>query len=312
MANWKHLFAFFLLVCLGCKAQTVSPADLNKRIERRVRATFNIPTQVNVDVSPRKPQSDFPGYDTVTVTFSNGAKTQSHDFLLSQDGKTLASVVKMDVSKDPYQAIVDKIDVAGRPYRGAKDAKVTVVVYDDFQCPFCSRFHSTLFDNVMKTYGDRVKVIYKDYPLFEIHPWAGRAAINSHCLMKQSMGAYWDFADYVHANPKAIQGEKRPIENQFAELDKVTLDIAGKHSVNNAAMQQCVKDQPREELDASVKEAQALGVNATPAVFVNGYKIDGAVPATELTATLDRALTDAGVKTSAQQATAAAPAPQAK
>ena len=306
MAILKRLFLFLALVCLGCSAQSSSP-DLNRRIENQVRSAFKIPAQVKVEIGPRKASSEFTGYDAVTITFSTPEKSQSHDFLISKDGKSLVSVLKLDLTKDPYADVMSKIDTTGRPYRGAKDAKVVIVVYDDFQCPFCSRMHQTLFDNVMKTYGDRVKVIYKDYPLFEIHPWAGRAAINSNCLAKQSLGAYWDFADYVHANGKSIQGEKRPVDLQFAELDRVTLEIGGKHSVDKEKLQQCIKEQPGKDLEASVKEAESLGVNATPALFVNGRKLDGAVPAQELTAVLDRALADEGEKPPAP-AVAATPA----
>ncbi len=89
--------------------------------------------------------------------------------------------------------------------------------------------HQTLND-VLKSYGDRIKLVYKDYPLFEIHPWAERAALDSGCLAKQSEGAYWEFADYVHANPQQIKGEKRALPGQIAELDKITFDIGKKHS----------------------------------------------------------------------------------
>ncbi len=130
-----------------------------------------------------------------------------------------------------------KIDLNGRPVRGNKDAKVTVVVYDDFQCPYCSRLHQTLND-VLKTYGDQIKVVYKDFPLLEIHPWAERAAIDSGCLAKQSAGAYWDFADYVHANGHQIQGEKRPVDAQLSELDRITMDVGKRHSADVATRSQ--------------------------------------------------------------------------
>ncbi len=291
----KKLFVLAVLLTLGCSAQqTTQSQDLNHRIERQIRATYKIPGYVNVEVGAPKANSEFPNYDSVTVTFSRGESKQSHDFLVSKDGKSLLSVTKMDLQKDPFAEIMSKIDTTGRPWRGAKDAKVTVVVYDDFQCPFCTRMHQTLFNDVMKTYGDRVKVIYKDYPLFEIHPWAGRAAVNSNCLADQSVGAYWDFADYIHANPKAISGDKRPVENQLAELDRITLDFGKKHSVDAAKLEQCVKTQPKDKLDASVKEAEALGVSATPAIFINGQKLEGAVPAAEFKSMLDQALKDAG------------------
>ena len=104
-------------------------------------------------------------------------------------------MTKLDLTNDPYAEIMKKIDVSGRPTRGNKDAKVVVVNYDDFECPFCSRMHATLFPGIFKEYGDRVLFIYKDYPLEEIHPWAVHAAVNANCLAAQNADAYWDYAD---------------------------------------------------------------------------------------------------------------------
>lgn len=287
----KKLIVFAMLLCLGCSAQQASDQqELSRRIERQIRSTYKVPGYVDIAVGPKSASAEFPNFDAVSVTFSKGESKQTHEFLVDKSGKTLFSLMKMELDKDPFAEVMSKIDVKGRPWRGNKDAKVTVVVYDDFQCPYCTRMHVTLFNDVMKTYGDRVKVIYKDYPLFEIHPWAGRAAINSHCLAQQSNGAYWDYTDYVHANPKAISGDKRPIENQFAELDRITMDFGRKHSTDLARLEQCVKAQPQEMLASSVKEAQSLGVDATPAMFVNGMKLDGAVPAREFKAVLNQAL----------------------
>ena len=188
---------------------------------------------------------------------------------------------------------MSKIDLTGRPVRGNPEAKVTVVVYDDYQCPFCTRMHQELL-SLMKTYGDRIKVYYKDYPLFEIHPWAGRAAVDSNCLARQNGEAFWDFADEVHASGRQISGEKRPLPDQFAAVDHIATDIGKKHNLNPAVLAQCIKEQSTKDLDNSVKEAESLGVNATPYLFVNGQKVEGAVPEAELKAVLDNALRDAG------------------
>ena len=118
---------------------------------------------------------------------------------MSKDGKTLISMKQMDLTRDPQAETMAKIDLQGRPVRGNKDAKVTVVVYDDFQCPYCSRMHQTLND-VRRATATGIKVVYKDFPLTEIHPWAERAAIDSECLAKADGSAYWDFAETVHAN----------------------------------------------------------------------------------------------------------------
>ena len=142
-------------------------------------------------------------------------------------------------------------------------------------------------------------------PLIEIHPWAERAAIDSGCLAKQSAGAYWDFADYVHANGREIQGEKRPVDVQQAEVDRITMEMGKRHAADAAALESCIKAQAKTDLKASMKEAEGLGVEATPAVFVNGMKMDGAVPEDEFRLVLDKELKNLGVEAPAKAAASA-------
>ena len=80
--------------------------------------------------------------------------------------------------------------------------------YDDFQCPFCSRMHETLFPQFYKEYSDRVQIIYKDYPLAEIHPWAIHAAVNANCLAAQNRDAYWDFVGLHARQPAMVNGHR--------------------------------------------------------------------------------------------------------
>lgn len=287
--------ALLLLLCVGCAAQAPSP-DLDRRIERHLRSFYSVPAAVKLVIGARTP-SDFPGYDTVVVTFDNGDKKQDQKFLISKDNKTLLRVTRMDLTEDPYQKVMSEIDVTGRPVRGNKDAKVTIVNYDDFECPFCARMHEALTDDILKTYGDRVRIIYKDYPLIEIHPWAKRAANDANCLAAQSNTAYWDFADFVHGNQRQISSQGKTLAAQEAEIDRITLDMAAKAKVPAETVQACIKAQPDKQLQSSMAEADKLGVSATPTLFINGYKIDGAVPPSELHAAIDSALHDAGVST---------------
>jgi len=290
----RRLFLCVLLLAVGCKAQSPNNADLNRKIESQVRVSFGVPPYVDVSVGERTPSSEFQGYDRLVVNFSYQGQSQTRELLVSADGKKLLSVLKMDLTRDPLAEVMAKMDLTGRPVRGNKDAKVTVVVYDDFQCPYCSRLHQTLND-VLKSYGGEIKVVYKDFPLLEIHPWAERAAIDSGCLAKQSAGAYWDFADYVHANGRQIQGEKRPVEVQRSEIDRIAMDAGKRHSADATALESCVKEQSKTDLKASLKEATGLGIEATPAIFINGMKLDGAVPEEQLRVVLDKALINVGV-----------------
>ena len=293
MSLIRRSFLVLILVCLGCSAQS-TPSDLAKKIERQVRSAYSIPSEVNITVGEVTPSTEWPNYDSVTVTIAGGdGKKSDYKFLVSKDRNTMLRLVKFDLSKDPFAEMMSKIDVSGRPTRGAKGAKVRVINFDDFECPFCSRMHETLFPQLLKEYGDRVTFMYKDYPLVEIHPWATHAAVDANCLAAQSPDAYWNFADYIHANQREVSNEKTP-GARFVAIDKMTMLQGQKHNVDSEKLQACIKAQDEGAVKASMKEAEGIGVSATPTMFINGQKIDGAVPIGEVRAALDRALKDAG------------------
>jgi protein-disulfide isomerase len=289
----RRVFFVLLIIGLGCSAQS-APPDVARLVERQIRGHYSIEAEVKITVGPLRP-SEFPNYDKLTVTIANNAgKRQDMEFLISKDDKTLVRWTPLDLTKDPFAEIMQKIAVSGRPTRGNKDAKVVAVNYDDFECPFCARMHQTLFPTIFKEYGDRVLFIYKDFPLEEIHPWAVHAAVDANCLAAQSNDAYWDFADYLHANQHAISAEKTR-EAWNAALDKLAAQQGEKHQLDAAKLKACVKAQDDKAVRASMHEGEDLGLNATPTLFVNGQKLEGAEPIERVRAVLDLALQDASV-----------------
>jgi protein-disulfide isomerase len=310
----RRSFLLLLAICLGCVAQSNSPdsnksnaPDLNKKIERQVRSYYKVPAEVKVIVGASTPSTDFPNYDSLVVTIDGGERKQDLTFLVSKDHTSMIRMTKFDLSKDPFAETMSKIDVSGRPTRGIKASKVVVVNFDDFECPFCSRMHQTLFPEILKEYGDRITFVYKDYPLTEIHPWATHAAVDANCLASQNNDAYWDFADYIHANQHEVSNEKTP-GARLEALDKLTLLQGQKHNLDLVKLQSCIKAQDESGVKASMKEAEKVGVEATPTLFINGEKIDGAVPVSQLRAALDRALKDANLPVPDHAAAAARPA----
>ena len=293
-----------LLISVGCSAQNVSP-ELKSKIQRQIQAQYDLPPDVKVDVGPRRP-SEFPTYDMVTVTLSSRGHDQKLDFLLSQDGKMLVKITKIDLTKDIYTERMSKIDVSGRPVRGNPNAKVTIVNYDDLQCPFCSRMHNTLMQEILPEYGDRIKIVYKDFPL-PMHPWAEHSANNANCLATENATAFWEFADIVHANQKSISASQ-DLQKSTAELDRIALDLGKKHGADMNRLQACVKTQPDKQLKASMAEGESLGLNATPTLFINGQKLEGAVDLGDVKAILNQQLIAAGVQPPAESA---APQPKA-
>ena len=292
------------LICLGCSAQS-TPPDTTRSIERQVRHYYHLPPEVQITVGPLHP-SEFGNYDALKITMVKGAKKDEYDFLLSKDAKTLVRLNKFDLTKDPYAEVMKKIDINGRPTRGNKDAKVVAVNFDDFQCPFCSRMHQTLFPQILREYGDRVLFVYKDYPLDEIHPWATHAAVDANCLAGQNNDAYWLYADTLHADPREVNGQNNR-DAQFATLDRIALQMGERFKLDMPKLQACVKAQKDDAIKASLREGEALGIDATPTMFINGEEINGALPITEMRAVLDRALTQAGVPPPAHPASASPP-----
>jgi len=230
---------FFIMIAAGCKAQSASTApgltpEISHRVQTEIRSRYNVPPQISISLGAPL-ASEMTGYDKLVVTFKGGDHTSTHDFLISKDRKTLAHLETIDISQD----FMSKIDVKGRPVRGNPNAKVTIINYDDFQCPFCSRMHTTLFPGVLQQYSDRVKFVYNDYPLIEIHPWAMHAAVDANCLGDHNGAAYWDFADYVHSNQKAIAGSNR--EEAFLNLDKLAAEQGTKHHLDSSKLQACIQ-----------------------------------------------------------------------
>ena len=307
------LLAFGLAA--GCKAQPAPPPsvtpqavvqglpqlDLNRRIEVMVRSQFNLPQDMSLTIGARKP-SQIPGYDTLPITLGHGPKQSVIDFLISADSKTLAHLDTFSLDKDPLFSI----DIAGRPIRGNPAAKVTVINFDDLECPYCARMHQTLFPDTLARYKDKVRYIYKDDPLVEIHPWALRAAVDANCLAQQSPDVYWTYVDYLHAHGQDVNGENRDPAKSFAALDRIARQQGTLGKVNAALLDACLAKQDGTQVQASMTEAEGLKIEGTPALFVNGERIDGALPEAQGWLVIDRALRAEGVEPP-QTPSAAAP-----
>lgn len=288
-----RIFAGLLAIALaaGCKAQTNTATDpgLNRRIEVMVRSQFNIPAQVSVTLGQRG-HSQIPGYDSLPVTLAQGAHSQVVDFLISTDNKTLARLETFDLAKNP----LFNIDVAGRPIRGNPDAKVTVINFDDLECPYCARMHEQLFPATLDRYKDKVRFIYKDDPLTELHPWAMHAAVDANCLAAQNGDIYWKYVDYLHSHGQEINGQDRDLNKSFAALDRIAKDEGTVAKLDSQKLDACIAKQDETSIRESAHEADVLGVNGTPALFINGERIDGAVPESQVWMVIDRALRAAG------------------
>ena len=290
------------LAAAGCHAQTTAATpvqvgvnlspDLSRRIEVLIRSRSDIPADYTITVdAPAK--SGILGYDLINVSFAaDGKPAKSIPFLLSIDGKTLAQLNKFDLSQDPK----DKISAAGRPARGGPpNAPVLIVGFDDLECPYCAMMNAELFPAVLNRYKDQVRIVYRDLPLDELHPWARHAAVDANCLATATTEGYWNFVDYVHAHASGMADPEKTAAKANQALDKIALDEGGKQKIDQAQLTACLLKQDDAGIKASVSQAETdLRLESTPVLYVNGEKVEGVVPIDTLYRIIDRALIAAG------------------
>ena len=268
--------------------------EMARRVEVMIRNRSQALTPAYAISIGEPTKSEIAGYDQIIVTFTaEGNPGKTAPFLLSTDGKMLAQFNKYDLSQDPKEMVL----ATGRPARGgAENAAVLVVGFDDLECPFCAQMNAEIFPALLDRYKNQVRVVYRDFPLYDIHPWAMHAAIDANCLGAASTAGYWNFIDYVHAHADEMAGAEKTAAKADQTLDKLALDEGARQKVNPAELAACVQKQDDSRVKASVLEAEAdpLRVDSTPVLFINGEKVEGVVQIETIFKIIDGALIAAG------------------
>jgi protein-disulfide isomerase len=260
-------------------AATAEPDEVAKRIEEYF--TKSVTPGNTLKASAISP-SQVPGWNKGTLDVDANGNKQSIPFLVSLDGRYFISGDVTDLTVDPLDAVMKKIDLSHRPSRGPADAKVTIVEFSDFQCPFCSRGYQILEEQVMPEYEGKVRLFFKHLPLKSIHPWAEGAALASECAADQSPDAFWKI---YHAIFKA----QRELNND--NLKAKLTEFAKAAGLDEGKFVQCYDTKatlPRIEKDLA--EAAAVGANSTPTFFINGRRLEGAQPLENFKAIIDEEL----------------------
>jgi protein-disulfide isomerase len=173
----------------------------------------------------------------------------------------------LDTSTEPWGRVnMGAVTLDDRPTQGPADAKVTIVEFADFECPFCAHAFSVIETLANTTYKGKVKVIFKAYPL-NVHPWAAKAAAAAECARMQNPAAFWEFARYFYTNQGTINAK-----NLQDNVDK----LAKAQKLDAPSLKACM-DSPQTE--ARIKQDQndgnAIHVSSTPTFFVNGIPVVG-------------------------------------
>ncbi len=259
--------------------EAVKPAKSNEQIIEYVRKAFNVPSSVGVAIKEEK-ASPISGLNVLQLEFTSDRGSQIQEAWITEDHNRLIVGRFMDLTVDPYKETLTKISFNNVPTKGPADAKVTIVEYTDFQCPYCSKAHANV-EELLKTYDGKVRVVYKSLPL-SIHNWAEDAAIISTCAYQQNPDAFWKYADYFFVNQKTLTKET---------LQTDSMTKAKEWNLDAESLKQCIDVKSTLPIVKSdMKEAQALGFSSTPSFVVNGRPVVGAIPVDQFTVIIDEAL----------------------
>jgi len=205
----------------------------------------------------------------------------------SSDSRKAAAIGQVAGTKQPSGIVnvsADDDAVLGNP-----DAPVTIIEFSDFQCPFCRKFYKETLPQIKKDYllTGKAKLVYRDFPLTQLHPGATPAAEGAECAKEQ--GKFWEMHD-------AIFEEQ---EKQGSGTVQFTADDvkkwAAKIGLNTAKFNQCLDSgKYKQEVDKDVADGSAAGVTGTPAVFVNGRLVVGAQPFAAFKVVMDEELKKLG------------------
>lgn len=254
---------------------------IEARVVSYFRKTANIPLDTRAELSRLAP-STIPGWLDGRLEFTRGTHSEAVDFLISTDGRYLLRGEVADLTIDPAQANLAKISLRGQPVRGDPNAPVTVIEFSDFQCPYCARASKSIGAALLASYPGKVKLVHKNLPLSQIHPWAEAAAIAGECALQQSNDAFWKLYDDLFKQQKQITNKnlkdtaERVVKQAGGDLKQFSECFTARATIS--------------AIQADMGEAAALGVNSTPTFFVNGRKIAGAQPIEGFKSVIDEEL----------------------
>lgn len=169
---------------------------------------------------------------------------------------------------------IPQIETSDDPFLGPAEAKVVVVEFVDFQCPFCKQVYPMVRE-LAAQYGNRVKFILRDFPLNDIHPEAQAAAEASGCAFAQGNEKFWAYHDKLYQNQETLS------ESSYAAL-------AAQVNLDEAAFATCMSSHARrDEITTDLADGAAVGVTGTPTFFLNGYRVQGVIPKDKFAKALD-------------------------
>jgi protein-disulfide isomerase len=267
----KWVLSLIAILAGQSPVSAAAPAIDKARLSAYIRYAEGFTDAVSLSVDDPTP-SPFHDFYRVVVHLTAG-KTNLGDkiYYVTPDGQQFVNGTLWNLNQSPFHDILALLPT-GLPAMGPENAKVTLVVFSDFQCPYCRQLAQSIRQNLPTAFPKDVRVLFADFPLESKHPWARAAAEASHCLGDGHPEVFWAFHDWIFAH----QGE---IDNEGKNLREKLMQFANERHIDTASFATCLDSlATAQEVTASEQKAFLLGVQQTPTIFVDGRKVEGALP----------------------------------
>jgi protein-disulfide isomerase len=245
-------------------AGAIPSAQIQQKIEAYLRNMYAWGPNYKLKFEPLK-DTPVPNLYEVKVEVSADGQGDTAIFYVTKDGHFLIRAELEDITTDPSIKVRKQINTTGYPSKGPVDAKVVLVEYADYECPSCRQLDTIL--RAVLPMQPQVRLIYKDFPLIQIHPWAMTAATAGRCAYRQDPNVFWKFHDLLFDNQAIITPE-----NAYQKMQ----DYATQSELDVNSLKLCMADpQTQEDVKKSMSEGESLHINNTPTIFVNGRRLVG-------------------------------------
>jgi protein-disulfide isomerase len=245
-------------------SSSAKPGAVESRVEQYLRNLYAWGPTYDVKVGATKP-SPIAELLEVPVTVSIGGQSDTAVVYVSKTGNFLIRGELTDMSVDPFADIRSKLHVGSSPSVGPADAKITLIEFADFECPSCRQLDLVLRELLPR--HPEIRLVFKHYPLTDLHPWAMTAAIASQCAYQQSPSAFWKIHDAIF--------DAQDVISPSNVWDKM-LDLANQLGLNAEVYRACmINPETSSQVQSIIDEGHALTITATPTTFVNSRRVVG-------------------------------------
>jgi protein-disulfide isomerase len=260
LTNDRHYLIVGQLFALG--------KDPNNEIIQHIRQEFKVPETTTLTAGPFH-DSGIPNFLAISIAAQSDKGKQNEDFYATSDKQVFVMGKILKLGVDLRREALRTMATVNQPSQGPAHAPVTIVEYADLECPMCGKLHLFLENDLLPKYGDKVRVIFKEFPLVQIHDWSLTAAIANECVYKLKPEAFAPYRTLIFQS-QSTTNATNVRDNLLAYADQVGVD--------RSSLAGCLDSKASmQRIDEGTNEAKQLEVQSTPTCFINGRMLVGFV-----------------------------------